>query len=37
MNQRLEETNVPEWMIKGKITLIQKDPKKRTTPNNYRP
>ena len=29
--------HVPEWMTKGRTTLIQKDPKKGTVPNNYRP
>ena len=28
---------VPEWMTKGKTTLIQKDPNKETASNNYRP
>ena len=36
MNICLQGTHVPEWMIKGKTTLIQKDPLKRTAPNNYR-
>ena len=31
------ETEILEWMIKGKTTLIQKDPLKRTAPTNYRP
>ena len=26
-----------EWMTKGRTTLIQKDPSKRTAPNNNRP
>ena len=29
--------HVPEWMTKGRTTLIQKDPKKETAPKNYRP
>ena len=29
--------HVPEWMTKGKTTLIQKDTSKGTVPNNYRP
>ena len=37
MNRCLQETNIPEWMTKGKTTLIQKDPQKGTTSNNYRP
>ena len=37
MNKCLQTAHVPEWMTKGKTTLIQKDPNKRTTPNNYRP
>ena len=37
MNRCLQEEHVPEWMIKGKITLIQKDPFKGTAPNKYRP
>ena len=32
----LQGTHIPEWMTKGKTTLIQKDPSKGTTPNNYR-
>ena len=37
MNRCLQKAYVPEWMIKGKTTLIQKDPLKGTAPNNYRP
>ena len=37
MNRYLEEAVVPELMTIGKTTLIQKDPYKGTTPNNYRP
>ena len=37
MNKCLQTAHVPEWMTKGKTTLIQKDPKKGTIPNNYRP
>ena len=33
----LKEVNIPEWMTKGKIILIQKDHRNRTTPQNYRP
>ena len=36
MNRCLQGTQVPEWMTKGKTILIQKDPSKGTTPNNYR-
>ena len=28
---------VPEWMVKGRTVLIQKDPTKGTQPGNYRP
>ena len=37
MNRCLQDAYVPEWMTKGKTTLIQKDPSKGTAPNNYRP
>ena len=37
MNRYLQEAHVPEWITKGKTTLIQKDPLKGTAPNNYRP
>ena len=37
MNRCLQEAQVPDWMTKGKTTLIQKDPSKGTAPNNYRP
>ena len=37
MNRCLQDAQVPEWMTKGKTTLIQKDPSKGTVPNNYRP
>ena len=37
MNRCLQDAHVPEWMTKGKTTLIQKDPSKETVPNNYRP
>ena len=33
----LQTAHVPEWMTKGKTTLIQKDPNKGTAPNNYSP
>ena len=37
MNKCLQTAHVPNWMIKGRTTLIQKDPNKGTAPNNYRP
>ena len=37
MNKCLQRAHVPEWMTKGRTTLIQKDPSKWTAPNNYRP
>ena len=37
MNRCLQDAQVPEWITKGKTTLIQKDPNKGTAPNNYRP
>ena len=37
MNRCLQDVRVPEWMTKGKATLIQKDPSKGTAHNNYRP
>ena len=37
MNRCLQEADVLEWMTKGKIILIQKDPRKRTALINYRP
>ena len=37
MNRCLQEAQVPEWMIKGRTTLIQKDPSKGSASNNYRP
>ena len=33
----LQDAQVPDWMTKGKTTLIQKDLSKGTAPNNYRP
>ena len=35
-NKCLQRVHVPEWMTKGKATLIQKEPSKGTAPNNYR-
>ena len=37
MNWSQQDAQVPDWMTKGKTTLIQKDPSKGTAPNNYRP
>ena len=37
INRCLERAHVSEWMTKGSTTLIQKDPSKGITPNNYRP
>ena len=37
MSRCLQGAHVPEWMTKGRTTLIQKDPNKGTAPNNYRP
>ena len=34
MNICLQGVQVPEWMTKGKIILIQKDPSKGIAPNN---
>ena len=33
----LVEGNVPDWMVKGRTVLIQKDPAKGTVAGNYRP
>ena len=37
MNRCLQGAQVPDWMAKGKTTLIQKDPSKGTAPNSYSP
>ena len=37
INRYLQGEQVPDWMTKGKTTLIQKDPSKGTAPNNYTP
>ena len=37
MNRCLQDAQVPDWMTKGKTTLIHKDPNKGTAANNYRP
>ena len=34
MNRCLQGARVPEWMTKGKTTLIPKEPNKRTAPND---
>ena len=36
MNKRIQKTEIPEWMTKGKTSLIQKDPLEGTAPNKYR-
>ena len=33
----LDDGSVPEWMVKGRTVLIQKDPSKGTAVGNYRP
>ena len=37
MNRCLQGAQVPEWMTKGKKTLIQKGLSNRTAPNNHTP
>ena len=37
MNSCLQGAEVPDWMTKGKTTLIQNNPNKRVTLNNYGP
>ena len=37
INRCLQGAQVPDWMTKGKTTLIQKHPSIGTAPNNYRP
>ena len=37
MNRYLQRAHLPEWMTKGRTTLIQKALNKGTAPNNYRP
>ena len=37
MNRYREETEIPEWVTKGKTTLIQKDPKKESPPTTTDP
>ena len=36
INRVLLDAQVPDWMTKGKTTLIHKDPSKGTAPKNYR-
>ena len=33
LHKYLQESNIPEWLTKGKSTLIQKEPRKRNHPN----
>ena len=33
----LKNGNVPDWMVKGRLVLIQKDSAKGTVASNYRP
>ena len=37
LNECLSKANVPQWMTKGRIVLIAKDPLKGNAPRNYRP
>ena len=37
MNKCLTESDVPQWMTKGKNYLIMKDPNKGVIPENFRP
>ena len=37
MNRCLQDAEVPDWINKGKATLIQKNKHKGTATNNYRP
>ena len=37
MNKYLQETDIREWLTKGKTTLIQKDPQRRTPPTTTEP
>ena len=36
-NRCLQGAKVPEWMTRGKTTLIKEDPSKKPAPNNNRP
>ena len=33
LSKRIDEADIPEWMTKGKTTLIQKGPKMEPPPN----
>ena len=35
MNKCMQKTDIPKWMTKGKVTLIQKDPLKGTAPKTH--
>ena len=35
INRCQQGTEIPYWITKGKTTLMQKDPRKRTASNNY--
>ena len=37
MKRCVQGAQIPDWMTKGKNTLIQKDPSKGTAPNSNRP
>ena len=37
LNKCVEEGNVPDWMVKGRTVLIQKDQAKGKVAGNYRP
>ena len=37
INKCLPRAHIPEWMTKGRTTLIQKDPSQGTAPNKYKP
>ena len=36
LQECLNSGDVPEWMVKGRTVLIQKDPAKGTVSSNYR-
>ena len=37
LQECLDKGDVPEWMVKGRTVLIQKDSAKGTVASNYRP
>ena len=37
LQECLNKGDIPEWMVKGRTVLIQKDPAKGTVASNYRP